>query len=212
MLDAPRADRLLVPARAPSGEVVIVAVEPGVPGATVTARPVVDATRDLGRVGAGGVVAFPRRRRARTRRQCDRPAIATACDSLGLSRAMPAATVGYAGVREQFVRPIGSCQAVKRACADLLVRIAVAGQLVAAAVRAEVASGPDAGGAASRAKAFTPETAVRVAGKAMQLHGRMVTCGRAGSTPIASEPRSIGVMFGTPAEHRRRLARRFAPA
>ncbi|MGV9335881.1 acyl-CoA dehydrogenase family protein [Nocardia sp. NPDC003726] len=146
------------------------------------------------------------------RRQCDRPAIATACDSLGLSRAMPAATVGYAGVREQFVRPIGSCQAVKRACADLLVRIAVAGQLVAAAVRAEVASGPDAGGAASRAKAFTPETAVRVAGKAMQLHGRMVTCGRAGSTPIASEPRSIGVMFGTPAEHRRRLARRFAPA
>ncbi|MGW5221368.1 acyl-CoA dehydrogenase family protein [Nocardia sp. NPDC004085] len=119
---------------------------------------------------------------------------------------MPAATVDYAGVREQFVRPIGSFQAVKRACADLLVRIAVAGQLVAAAVRADVASGPDAGGAASRAKAFTPETAVRVAGKAMQLHGRMVTCGRAGSTPIASEPRSIGVMFGTPAEHRRRLA------
>ena len=38
---------------------------------------------------------------------------------------MLAATVAYAKVRHQFGRPIGSFQAVKHACADMLVAIAV---------------------------------------------------------------------------------------
>jgi alkylation response protein AidB-like acyl-CoA dehydrogenase len=46
------------------------------------------------------------------------------------------ATVSCAKVREQFGRPIGSFQAVKHACADMLVTVTVARQLTAAAVAA----------------------------------------------------------------------------
>ena len=46
---------------------------------------------------------------------------------------MLSATVGYAKVREQFGRPIGSFQAVKHACADMLVAVSVSRQLVGAA-------------------------------------------------------------------------------
>ncbi|MGO8894888.1 MAG: acyl-CoA dehydrogenase family protein, partial [Streptosporangiaceae bacterium] len=45
------------------------------------------------------------------------------------------ATVAYARVREQFGRPIGSFQAVKHACADMLVQVSVARELVTRAVR-----------------------------------------------------------------------------
>ncbi|MGW5375637.1 acyl-CoA dehydrogenase family protein [Nocardia sp. NPDC003999] len=219
VLDAPGADRLLAPARDPVGEVVIVAVERGAPGTTVTARPVVDATRDLGRVGAEGVAVtsaavwrFRGDGERALRRLYDRAALATACDSLGLSEAMLAATVGYVKVREQFGRPVGSFQAVKHACADLLVQVTVARQLVAAAVRAEVSSAPDAGIAASRAKAFTTETAVRVAGKAMQLHGGMGYTWESGIHAYLKRATLDRSLFGTPAEHRRRLAGRYASA
>nr|WP_280260687.1 acyl-CoA dehydrogenase family protein [Nocardia abscessus] len=219
VLDAPGADRLLVPARHPGGEIVVAAVEPGVPGTSVTARPVVDATRSLGRVSADGVAVAPSSvwrfrgdgERA-LRRLYDRAAVATACDSLGLSEAMLEATVDYAMVREQFGRPIGSFQAVKHACADMLVQVSVARQLVAAAVRAQVTSAPDAGDAASMAKAFSTDTAVRVAGKAMQLHGGMGYTWESGIHAYLKRATLDRSLFGSPAEHRKRLARRYASA
>ncbi|WP_280479448.1 acyl-CoA dehydrogenase family protein [Nocardia asiatica] len=218
VLDAPVADRLLLPALDPDGQIVMVAPGPGA-GTVVTARPLVDATRDLGRVRADGVEAaeaavwrFRGDGAAAVRRLYDRAALATACDSLGLSEAMLTATVGYAGVREQFGRPIGSFQAVKHACADMLVQISVARQLVADAVRAEVASAPDAGDAAAMAKAFATEMAVRVAGKAMQLHGGMGYTWESGIHAYLKRATLDRSLFGTPARHRQRLARRYASA
>ena len=79
---------------------------------------------------------------AQVRRLRDRAFVAVACDSLGLSEAMLSATVSYAGVRHQFGRPIGSFQAVKHACADMLVQISVSRQLVSAAVAAVAEAGP----------------------------------------------------------------------
>ncbi|MFI9408771.1 acyl-CoA dehydrogenase family protein [Nocardia gamkensis] len=219
VLDAPGADRLLVPARDPGGEIVLAAVESGAPGAVVTARPVVDATRSLGRVTVDDVAVAPAAvwrfrgdgERA-LRRLYDRAAVAMACDSLGLSEAMLEATVGYAGVREQFGRPIGSFQAVKHACADMLVQVTVARQVVGAAVRAEATSAPDAGDVASMAKALSTETAVRVAGKAMQLHGGMGYTWESGIHAYLKRATLDRSLFGTPAEHRKRLARRYASA
>ncbi|MEU5757729.1 acyl-CoA dehydrogenase family protein [Nocardia sp. NPDC047648] len=219
VLDAPGADRLLVPARDPGGEIVLAAVESGAPGSVVIARPVVDATRSLGRVTADDVAVAPAAvwrfrgdgERA-LRRLYDRAAVAMACDSLGLSEAMLEATVGYAGVREQFGRPIGSFQAVKHACADMLVQVTVARQVVAAAVRAQATSAQDAGDVASMAKALSTETAVRVAGKAMQLHGGMGYTWESGIHAYLKRATLDRSLFGTPAEHRKRLARRYASA
>ena len=94
-------------------------------GLTVTPQPVVDETRSLATVSADGVPAaevLPFEAAPQLR---DRAAVAVACDSLGLAQAMLDATVSYVKVRHQFGRPIGSFQAVKHACADMMVSLAV---------------------------------------------------------------------------------------
>ncbi|MBD0323201.1 MAG: acyl-CoA/acyl-ACP dehydrogenase, partial [Aldersonia sp.] len=176
--DAPCADRLLVPALGMDGTRVIVDVDARASGVRVVEQPVVDATRCFGRVVAEDVSAAPEAvwqlrvdpERA-MQRLFDGAAVAVACDSLGVSAAMLDATVAYTGMREQFGRKIGSFQAVKHACADMLVQLSVARRLVDAAVHAHAAGAADAAVAVSMAKAFTGTAAVQIAGMAMQLHG-----------------------------------------
>ncbi|UGQ14050.1 acyl-CoA dehydrogenase [Yinghuangia sp. ASG 101] len=215
--DAPTADRLLVPAVAPDGATVVVDVDPRAAGVRVTAQPVVDATRVFGGVAAEGAAVPPEavRRFAgdpgeALRRLRDRAAVAVACDSLGLSEAMLAATVEYARVREQFGRKIGSFQAVKHACADMLVRVTVARKLVAAAVRGQADDAADAPVSASMAKSYACAAAVDIAGKAMQLHGGMGYTWESGIHVYLKRATLNRTLFGSPAAHRRRLAERYA--
>ncbi|WP_280255219.1 acyl-CoA dehydrogenase family protein [Nocardia wallacei] len=214
--DATVGDRLLIPVRAADGAVVIAVVEAGAKGLAVEAEPVVDATRVFGRVVADRVAVAPEAvlrfagdGAAGLRRLYDRAGTAIACDSLGLSAAVLDATVEYVRVREQFGRPVGSFQAVQHACADMLVQVSVARQLVTAAVRAEVARAPDASVAASMAKAYATEVAVRVAGKAMQLHGGIGYTWESGMHVYLKRATLNRSLFGTPSAHRAELARRF---
>ncbi|MFD0689503.1 acyl-CoA dehydrogenase family protein [Actinomadura fibrosa] len=216
VLDAPAAGRLLVPALDPGGTAVIVDTGPRADGLDVTERPVVDATRAVGRVAAGGVTVRPEsvwRFRGdpdgALRRLRDRAAVAMACDSLGLSEAMLDATVAYASVREQFGRRIGSFQAVKHACADMFVQVALARKLVAAAVRAQAEGSAEAGVAASMAKSYACAAAVDVVGKAMQLHGGMGYTWESGVHVYLKRAVLNRSLFGPPALHRRRLAERY---
>ena len=122
------------------------------------------------------------------------------------------ATVGYAGVREQFGRPIGSFQAVKHACADMLVEITVGRELLGEAVRAVCREAPtEAGDAAasvavSMAKAYLCQAAVEVAGKAMQLHGGYGYTWESGIHTYLKRAVLNRSLFGAPQAHRRRLA------
>ncbi len=143
------------------------------------------------------------------RRLLDRAAVAVACDSLGLSEAMLAATVAYAKVRSQFGRPIGSFQAVKHACADMQVAIAVSRQLVSAAVEAVAEDRPDAGVAAAMAKSYACSAAVDVVGKAMQLHGGIGYTWESGIHVYLKRAALNRSLFGSPAAHRRQLAQRY---
>ncbi len=206
VLDAPAADRLLVPAVAADGSTVLADVV----GATVTEQPVLDATRTLGRVTAEGLrpaAIWPADRLPGLR---DRAAVSIACDSLGVSEAMLDATVAYAGVREQFGRKIGSFQAVQHACADMLVRVTLARKLVAAAVHAVATDAPDAATAVSMAKSYATSAAVEVAGKAMQLHGGMGYTWESGVHVYLKRAALNRSLFGSPAHHRRELAKRYA--
>jgi len=149
--DVLEADWLLLLANDPGGVPVIVAVAPGIAGLVRTAQPVLDSTRRLGAVTAEDVEVrsdsvwrFDGDPDATIRALLDPAAVAVACDSLGLSEAMLDATVSYVGVREQFGRPVGSFQAVKHACADMLVQIRVSRQLVAGAVHEVARGGPGA--------------------------------------------------------------------
>ena len=119
------------------------------------------------------------------------------------------ATVAYAGVRQQFGRPIGSFQAVKHACADMLVQVAVGRELVAAAVAGLAAGEPDAARTVSMAKAYVGAAAVDVVGKAMQLHGGIGYTWESGIHVYLKRAALNRSLFGSPGAHRRRVARRY---
>ena len=194
---------------------VLVIAEDGVaaPAVTVTPQPVLDETRTLAtvtaNVEAAEVLRFHGDPDAAIRRLRDRAAVAIACDSLGLCEAMLSATVGYAKVRQQFGRPIGSFQAVKHACADMAVTIAVSRQLVEAAVQAIVDDRADAGVAAAMAKSYVCGAAVDVVGKAMQLHGGIGYTWESGIHVYLKRAALNRSLFGSPAAHRQELAKRY---
>jgi alkylation response protein AidB-like acyl-CoA dehydrogenase len=191
---------------------VLVVMDEGVAVATstVTARPVLDETRRLAKVTTDDTAELLRfDSDAAARRLRNRAAVAVACDSLGLSEAMLSATVGYAKVREQFGRPIGSFQAVKHACADMLVAISVSRQLVGAAVQAIVDDHPDADVAVAMAKSYVCGSAVDIAGKAMQLHGGIGYTWESGIHVYLKRAALNRSLFGSPAAHRKHLAQRY---
>jgi alkylation response protein AidB-like acyl-CoA dehydrogenase len=219
--DVTGASPLLLLAADADGTPVIVAADAGRPGIGRSEQPVLDATRSLSLVAAddapvseSSIWRFATDPPAAVRHLLDRAAVAVACDSLGLSEAMLDATVGYAKVREQFGRPIGSFQAVKHACADMLVQLSVARQLVAEAVERLAAPGgghdPEVTVAASMAKSYACGIAVDVAGKAMQLHGGIGYTWESGIHVYLKRATLNRALFGSPAAHRRRLGARYA--
>ncbi|GAT12780.1 acyl-CoA dehydrogenase family protein [Mycolicibacterium novocastrense] len=176
-----------------------------------TPRPVVDETRSLAAVSpdTAGAELLPFADDTAVPRLRDRAAVAIACDSLGLSEAMLTATVGYVKVRQQFGRAIGSFQAVKHACADMLVSISVSRQLVGAAVQAVAEDAPDAGVAVSMAKSYACAAAVDIAGKAMQLHGGIGYTWESGIHVYLKRATLNRSLFGSPSAHRQELAKRY---
>ncbi|APE14703.1 acyl-CoA dehydrogenase family protein [Mycolicibacterium pallens] len=197
---------------AEGADTVMVVTDDGVTEATVTVapQPVLDETRRLARVSVeqySDTLAFTDE--SAVRRLHERAAVAIACDSLGVAEAMLAATVAYVKVRHQFDRAIGSFQAVKHACADMYVKIAVSRQLVDAAVHAVATDGADAKVAAAMAKSYACSTAVDVAGKAMQLHGGIGYTWESGIHVYLKRAALNRSLFGSPAAHRHELAQRY---
>jgi alkylation response protein AidB-like acyl-CoA dehydrogenase len=98
-------------------------------------------------------------------------AVLTAAMQVGLADRLTEMAVAYAKEREQFDRPIGSFQAIKHLCADMLVRTEVARAAVYAA-GAALDEGDDTR-AVSVAKALAGEAAVLNGKAATQVHGGM---------------------------------------
>ncbi|WP_405137810.1 acyl-CoA dehydrogenase family protein [Nocardia sp. NBC_01388] len=216
VLDAPAADQLLLFAAGDDGLPVVVSMVAEAAGLSRTAQPVLDRTREFGRIVAEDLTVpstsihrFAGDPIAAVRRLHDRAAITIACDSLGLSEAMLAATVAYAGTRTQFGRPIGSFQAVKHACADMLVRLTVSRHLVDAAVHQVATNAPHAEVAVAMAKSHACAAAVDIAGKAMQLHGGYGYTWESGIHRFLERATLNRALYGTPAAHRRRIAARY---
>jgi alkylation response protein AidB-like acyl-CoA dehydrogenase len=100
-----------------------------------------------------------------------RAAVAAAAVMLGSARKSMDLSVEYAKVREQFGQPIGTFQAIKHACADMLVEVENAHGATYYAAWALDAGASDAGLAASVAKSYVGEAARKVCGSAIQVHG-----------------------------------------
>jgi len=116
----------------------------------------------IGEVDRGWDVIGPTLRRA---------AIGAAAEMLGAARRCMEMSVEYAKVRQQFGQPIGAFQAIKHACAEMLLEVENAHAAVYYAAWALDAGSPDAELAASVAKAYVGDASRKVCGSAIQVHG-----------------------------------------
>ena len=99
--------------------------------------------------------------------------VLTAALAGGIAGATVDLAVGYAKEREQFGRPIGSFQAVKHLCADMLVRSEVARAAVHAAGVLLDERSDDAHRAVHAAKLLASEAAIANGKTCIQVHGGM---------------------------------------
>ncbi|WP_224390306.1 acyl-CoA dehydrogenase family protein [Pseudonocardia sp. ICBG1293] len=173
--DAGSADVLLVAAAGADGPV-LAAVDAGATGVRVERRGSFDLTRPVARVvldGADATVLATGADADDALRHAFRTAGALlAAEQAGIARRLLDLTVAYAKERLQFGRPIGSFQAVKHRCADMLVAVEQA--RTAAQHAAWAVDDPrvdDADLAVAIAQATCSETAYRVAADTVQLHG-----------------------------------------
>jgi len=104
-------------------------------------------------------------------RVLDAACVVLAADSLGGAQRALEMSVEYAKVREQFGRPIGSFQAVKHICAEMLSEIEPARSLVWYAAYAYDREPRNAARAAAMAKARLSDVYSRTTNRAVQIHG-----------------------------------------
>jgi alkylation response protein AidB-like acyl-CoA dehydrogenase len=100
-----------------------------------------------------------------------RAAVAASAEMLGASRRCMDMSVEYAKVRQQFGQPIGMFQAIKHACAEMLLEVENSHGATYYAAWALDAGSEDATLAASAAKAYVGDASRKVCGSSIQVHG-----------------------------------------
>ena len=133
----------------------------------------------------------------------DVAAVALAAEQLGGASACLELTVAYVKERTQFGRPVGSFQAVKHTCADLLVLVETARSAV---VRAVAAEHGDLNEAASVAQAWCSDAFRTVSAETVQLHGGIGFTWEHDAHLYFRRARADAVLLGSADYHRERIA------
>jgi alkylation response protein AidB-like acyl-CoA dehydrogenase len=137
----------------------------------------------------------------------DRAAAGHAAEMLGAADRVLTMSVEYAKERQQFGQPIGSFQAVKHRCADMLVDVEGMRSAVYYAAWSIGAVHPDASIAASTAKVWCSDAAKRVMASGLQVHGGIGFTWEHDMHLYLKRSQLDQVSFGDAAFHRDRLAR-----
>ena len=165
------ADLFVVPAGL-NGEVIPCVVAADDPGVSVVRLPSFDSTRPVAtvRFAQSPAEALTAGTPDDFERVLDVSRILLAAEMLGGAEACLALAVGYAKSRHQFDRPIGSFQAVKHACADMMIEIdATRAVVMYAAMSADDPTELRIAGPLVKAQAA--DTFLQCAGAAFQIHG-----------------------------------------
>jgi alkylation response protein AidB-like acyl-CoA dehydrogenase len=174
VLDGHTASLILAVARTDAG-LSLFAVDPATAGVQRTALPTLDQTRKLARCefasAAGRLVGVPGEAAAVLNRTLDVAAIALAAEQLGGAQRALDMAVSYAKVRHQFGRPIGSFQAIKHRCADLLLEVESLRSAVGYAAAAVAEDSEEVPVVAALVKALASEVYFHVAAENIQIHG-----------------------------------------
>jgi alkylation response protein AidB-like acyl-CoA dehydrogenase len=208
VVDGMLADLLLVTARDDEGLGVYL-IEPHTAGVNRVALSTLDLTRRLARVelvgapairvGAGDATAAVNHAR-------DLALVALACEQTGAAERCLEMAVEYAKIRVQFGRPIGSFQAIKHKCADMLLEVESAKSAAYYAARAAAEMPEELPASAALAKAHCSEVFFNVAAENIQVHGGIGFTWEHDAHLYFRRAKSSQMMFGNPEHHRARLA------
>jgi alkylation response protein AidB-like acyl-CoA dehydrogenase len=207
VVDGPRADIFIVSARSALGSVGLYVVEANSPEVTVTPLTTLDMTRPQARVEFTSVPARPLTAdAAMIDRVMATASIMLAAEQVGGAQRCLDMAVDYAKIRVQFGRPIGSFQAIKHKCADMLLDVesARSAAYYAASVLDDDSENPSI--AAALAKAHCSSAYTRVAAENIQIHGGIGFTWEHPAHLYFKRAKTSEILFGDPAWQRERLA------
>jgi alkylation response protein AidB-like acyl-CoA dehydrogenase len=142
-------------------------------------------------------------------RTLDQAAVALANEMVGGAQALFDSAVDYAKLRVQFGRTIGSFQAIKHKCADLLLDVELAKSAAYYAAQAAAVDDPEWPALASLAKAAASDTYIRIAAECIQIHGGIGFTWDNDTHLWFKRAKSSEVFLGQPSYHRELLMRRW---
>src|SRR5258705_436474 len=133
-----------------------------------------------------------------------------AAEMLGAERRCLDMAVEYAKVREQFGQPIGSFQAIRHKCAEMLLEVENSHAAVYYAAWALDADAEDAELAASVAKAYVGDASRKVCGEAIQVHGGIGFTWEYDLHLYFKRAKALEVQYGDADYHRELITKRVA--
>jgi alkylation response protein AidB-like acyl-CoA dehydrogenase len=214
VLGGTTADDLVVIAAAEDGEPAVFLVDPETEGVAVEAERVLDGTRPMATItltaasavrlsGDGPVDAV-------VSRNLDTALAVLSAEQVGACERVLEIATDYARTREQFGRPIGSFQAIKHKCADMLVDLEWARSSSQAALQAcdtdNAAAAGERDWRASMAKAVCSESLRNAVHANVQIHGGIGFTWEDSAHLYLRRARTDEVVFGSPAQHWDRLS------
>ena len=206
VVDGCVADVLVVAARSSlDGVVGLYLVHAGAPGLDRAPLATVDQTRRQARITLAATPARPLE--GTLAMAMDLSIVALAAEQVGgAGRALEMA-LDHARRRVQFGRPIGSFQAVKHLCADMLLDLESARSAAFYAALAAARGDRELPAAAAVAKSCCSEAYVRVAADSLHVHGGLGFTWDHDAHLYFKRARSSQLLFGDPRHHREALAR-----
>ena len=138
----------------------------------------------------------------------DLAVIALAAEMVGGAQHCLDMSVDYAKTRVQFGRPIGSFQAIKHKCADMLLEVESARSAAYYAAWAAAAASDERPAVASLAKAFCSEAYYHAAAENIQIHGGIGFTWEHDAHLYFKRAKSSELLFGDADYHRELLVQR----
>ena len=211
VLDGHTADLIIVAARTPGG-VSLFTVDPDAAGLTRTALSTMDQTRKQAKLAFDGVEATLIGSEGEgwpvLEAVLDLAAVALAAEQVGGAQRCLDMSVEYAKVRVQFGRPIGSFQAIKHKCADMLLEVESAKSAAYYAGWCAAEMNDELPQVASLAKSYCSEAYFHAAAENIQIHGGIGFTWEHPAHLYFKRAKSSELLFGDPTYHRELLAQR----
>jgi alkylation response protein AidB-like acyl-CoA dehydrogenase len=216
VIDGHLADLIVVAARlaGTSGEegISLFTVAGDAAGLTRTSLATMDQTRKQAKLEFSGVAATPLGTPgegwAPLSKTLDQAAAGLANEMVGGAQQVLDMSVEYAKVRVQFGRPIGSFQAIKHKCADMLLEVESGKSAAYYAAWAAAEDNEELPVAASLAKAYCSDAYFHAAAENIQIHGGIGFTWEHDAHLYFKRAKSSEILLGDATYHRELLAQR----